>query len=189
MAPCLALHEVLFRAMEQSLAHEDDILQDCISLGGVPIPSDTRTFLLRDMFNYNISVIADEAANTYGSYPLRSANEALNAWRRNWDARRVRDVYSSDGSGAFSHPMNFWLLAKVLIVAHFFRNRVSSTGDSGSAGTDELSAFFRASKTANANDRIQAQLQVIQWLTMIRQHRDGRPLASESFLSQVMDGE
>ena len=177
--------------MEESLTHEDNIPQDHHFAEAVTTVTNAQDFL-QNIFAHDIVGIADEFVNKYGSYGLRQANNALNAWRRNWETRRVWDVFGNR-SGAFSHPMNFWLLAKLFIIVHFFRNRIpdSAVAGHGEAGLQDagLHAYFRARTSAHADDRIQAQVQVINWLMQIRKHQTGRPLASQNFLSQVMDGQ
>lgn len=181
---------MLFRAMEESLAHEDDIPQDHRFTEAVVTVANAQKFL-QSIWTHDIAGIADEFVDEYGSYRLRQANNALNAWRKNWDARRTWDVFGNK-SGSFSHPMNFWLLAKLFITVHFLRNRLpdSDTTGHGEAKLEsaDLRAFFKAKRSAHADDRIQAQIQVINWLMQIRKHQTGRPLASQSFLSEVMDG-
>ena len=170
--------------MEESLDHENNIPSAESSRTSDAVPN--HSYLLqRDLLNHNVANIANDVVTRYGSDAMKRANNALNAWRRNWDVRRIHDIYDERHS-AFTHPLNFWLLAKLFVVLHFFRNHVSRSDDDGQHQSPEFLAFARANDGI-ASGRIIVQLQVIEWLSRIRQRPDGQSLSAESFLAQVIN--
>ncbi len=170
--------------MEESLDDENNIPQDESEGNPVVIPT-LSSLLHRDLLNHDVAKIANDVVTKYGSEAMKRANAALDAWRRNWDVRRMQDIYDERNS-AFSHPLNFWLLAKLFVVLHFFRNHVSGNSFDGQQQNTEFLAFSYAND-GSASGRITVQLQVIDWLSRIRQRRDRQPLSAESFLSQVIN--
>jgi hypothetical protein len=186
----VALHSILFRAMEESLDDENNVPQD------EPVSSTQATdvnfsdLLNRDLLNYDIANIATKIVGKHGSAAIRRVDDALDAWLRNWNARRVRDIYDERHS-AFTHPLNFWLLAKLFLVLHFFRNRyhrhVPDMGEDGQPERNsELHAFYNSNNGA-AQGRLATQVQVIGWLSKLRRQREGSLLSGGSFLSEVLN--
>ena len=116
---------------------------------------------------------------------MKRVNDALNAWRRNWDVRKMHDIYDERNS-AFSHPLNFWLLAKLFVVLHFFRKHICSTADAGEHQSLEFLTLSCAND-GSASGKIKVQLQVIEWLSRLRMLPTGQLLSGESFLSQVIN--
>lgn len=193
--PLLGLHVVLFRIMEESGEFEDSL----------PAPGDRSSNLEAypklcplvycAVITDDVENLANEVVNNHGSDSMKRANNALNAWRKNWDDRKIRDIHQDDDTtSAFTHPLNFWVLAKLFIILHFFRNRVIS-GQDGSDGIggertaeeqrSELLTYYRA-KGGSTSEKLAVQVQIIGWLAKIRQQSDKHALGTESFLSQVL---
>lgn len=97
------------------------------------------------------------------------------------------EVYMTFTRKAIHLPIHytFWLLAKLFIVIHFYRNHVSSNADeelqikeslSSSSGSDEL-----------RSSGIIKQTQVAKWLWQIRQGQGSEPFPVEIYLSQVFN--
>jgi hypothetical protein len=187
----VALHSILFRAMEESLDDENVLPQDEPASSTPSTDVNVSDLLNRDLLNYDVANIANEIVAKYGSDAIRRVNDALDAWRRNWDARQLHDIYG-ERHVAFTHPFNFWLLAKLFIVLHFFRNRYHRftpvMGGDGAqpGGESELHAFFNPSN-GTAQDRLATQVQVIGWLSKFRRQREGSLLSVGSFLSEVLN--
>lgn len=122
----IALHSILFRTMEESLDDENNVPQlqpqdEHEQAQANAAYMNVSDLLTRNLANYDIANIANEMVAKYGSESMRRVNSYLDAWQRNWHARRIHDMYD-DRRGAFTHPMNFLLLAKLFIIVHFFRN-------------------------------------------------------------------
>ena len=160
--------------MEDSLDDEDDMTMTNLGPGS-QVP-DLTAMLRRELINHTVDRIADDIVAKCGSSNMKRVNNALTAWRVNWDARRTQDAYV-DKTTFFSHPLTFWRLAKLYVVLHFFRHQ--------SGQDSELFAF--SARSGEAGAKIHVQLQVIQWLWWLRQQKDGQQLATESFLSQVIN--
>ena len=181
----LGLHVILYRAMEESLDHENNICNSPTSEIPVSTPASLSKLLRHDLLNHHIVKITNDLVDRQGSDAMKRANAALDAWHRNWDLRKSRDIYGERNS-AFSHPLNFWLLAKIFIVLHFFRNHPSIISNNQQQQDTEFFAFFDTND-GTASKRIAVQLQVIDWLSRIRHRREREPLSAESFLSQVFN--
>jgi hypothetical protein len=192
----IALHNILFRAMEESLDDENTVPHDEPTFFTQATGVNFWDLLNRDLLNYDIANIANKIVGKHGSAAIRRIDDALDAWLRNWNARRVQDIYDERHS-AFAHPVNFWLLAKLFIVLHFFRNRydrhVLGMGEGGQSERDsELYAFYN-SNNGTAQGKLALQVQVIGWLSKLRRQREGSlvsggSLASGgSFLSEVLN--
>ncbi|KFY87816.1 hypothetical protein V498_07018 [Pseudogymnoascus sp. VKM F-4517 (FW-2822)] len=185
----VALHSVLFRAMEESLDDENNVPLDEATSSTQSADVNFSDLLNRDLLNYDIANIATKIVGKYGSAAIRRVDDALDAWLRNWNARRIRDIYD-ERHGAFTHPLNFWLLAKLFLVLHFFRNRyqgrVPGIGEDGQPERDsELHAFYN--NNGAAQGRLAIQMQVIGWLSKLRKQREGSLLSGGSFLSEVLN--
>jgi hypothetical protein len=172
----IALHRRIFHVMDESLDRENNIPS---SSEFSDVVSNLSTLLL----NHDVANIADEIVNKYGSEAMKRANSALSAWRRNWDLRRIHDVHDKDNTSAFSHPLNFWVLAKLFLVLHFFRNHTSA-----STGGKQDSEFLLFSQNAacTIDTKIRLQVQVINWLSKIRRRQHTDLLPAEDFMSQVI---
>ncbi|KAK9364431.1 hypothetical protein V1509DRAFT_643697 [Lipomyces kononenkoae] len=187
----IALHNILFRAMEESLDDENNVPEDERASSNQGTDVNFSDLLNRDLLNYDIANIANRIVAAYGSDAIRRVNDALDAWLRNWNARRVHDMYD-EKHGAFTHPLNFWLLAKLFLVLHFFRNRyhryLPGLGEDGPPDREglELHAFYN-SDNGTAQGRLTIQVQVIGWLSKLRRQREGSLLSAGSFLSQVLN--
>ena len=184
----MALHSMLFRAMEESLDDENSLPQDGPASSTNASDTILSALLNRDLLDYDVANVADEIVGKYGSDAIRSVNHALNAWLANWNARRVHDMYH-ENHVAFTHPFNFWLLAKLFLVLHFFRNRYPISGiiqDGQPERDSELQGFYNPS-SGTARDRLNTQVQVIGWLSMFRRQREGSLLSAGSFLSKVLN--
>lgn len=186
----VALHSILFRAMEESLDDENNVPQDEPASSTQATDVNFSDLLNRDLLNYDIANIATKIVGKHGSAAIRRVDDALDAWLRNWNARRVRDIYDERHS-AFTHPLNFWLLAKLFLVLHFFRNRyhrhVPDMGEDGQPERNsELHAFYNSNNGA-AQGRLATQVQVIGWLSKLRRQREGSLLSGGSFLSEVLN--
>lgn len=185
----MALHNVLFRAMEESLDDENNVPLDEVTSSVQSTDVNFSDLLNRDLLNYDIANIATKIVGKYGSAAIRRVDDALDAWLRNWNARRMRDIYD-ERHGAFTHPLNFWLLAKLFLVLHFFRNRyqghVPGMGEDSQPERDsELHAFYN--NNGAAQGRLAIQMQVIGWLSKLRRQREGSLLSGGSFLSEVLN--
>ncbi|KFY57793.1 hypothetical protein V496_06340 [Pseudogymnoascus sp. VKM F-4515 (FW-2607)] len=185
----VALHSVLFWAMEESLDDENNVPLDEATSSTQSADVNFSDLLNRDLLNYDIANIATKIVGKYGSAAIRRVDDALDAWLRNWNARRIRDIYD-ERHGAFTHPLNFWLLAKLFLVLHFFRNRyqgrVPGIGEDGQPERDsELHAFYN--NNGAAQGRLAIQMQVIGWLSKLRKQREGSLLSGGSFLSEVLN--
>lgn len=192
LAIIVALHSILFRAMEESLDDENNVPQNEPASSTQATDINFSDLLNRDLhlLNYNIANIANEIVGKHGSGAIRRVDDALNAWLRNWNARQVHDIYDERHS-AFTHPLNFWLLAKLFLVLHFFRNRyhrhIPGIGEDGQPERDsELHAFYDSNNGA-AHGRLATQVQVIGWLSKLRRQREGSLLSGGSFLSEVLN--
>ncbi|KAI5786450.1 hypothetical protein DFH27DRAFT_259364 [Peziza echinospora] len=194
LAIIIALHSVLFRVMEESLDDENNMPQNdepasssSTQAAGVNLSDLLNHNFELHLLNYNIANIANEIVGKHGSGSIKRVNDALDAWLRNWNARKVQDIYDERHS-AFTHPLNFWLLAKLFLVLHFFRNRYQrNTGEDGQGERDsDLHAFYNVNKGA-AHDRLETQVQVIGWLSKLRRQREGSLLSGGSFLSEVLN--
>ena len=174
---------MLFHAMEESLEDEDNI-PNIRSLDNPDAIPDLSTLLYNNLLNHDIPNIANDVVSKWGSDMMKRCNNCLNAWRRNWDARRVHDVHGEQNT-AFGHPVNFWLLAKLFVVLHFFRNKVSSTPATHLRQDSEF-LNFSCANDGTRSGKIQMQMQVLDWLSRIR-HRKTTLLPSESFLALVID--
>lgn len=115
---------------------------------------------------------------------MKRANHALNVWRLNWDLRSVHDVYDEKNS-AFNHPLNYWLLARLFVVLHFFRNHNYELEDSTPPNAEF--AAFSSANGRTATGKIRIQREVVKWLARIRQRQEGETLSAENFLSQVIN--
>ncbi|KFY78179.1 hypothetical protein V499_02615 [Pseudogymnoascus sp. VKM F-103] len=185
----VALHNVLFRAMEESLDDENNVPLDDATSSTQSTDVNFSDLLNRDLLNYDIANIASKIVGKYGSASIRRVDDALDAWLRNWNARLRRDIYD-ERHGAFTHPLNFWLLAKLFVVLHFFRNRyqgnVPDMGEDGQPQRDsELHAFYN--NNGAAQGRLAIQMQVIGWLSKLRKQREGSLLSGGSFISEVLN--
>jgi hypothetical protein len=181
----IALHHMLFRVMEESLDDENNVPLDEFT---DPTDVNVSNLLNLDLLNYDVANIARKIVGKHGSAAIRGVDGALDAWLRNWNARRMHDIYD-ERHCAFTHPLNFWLLAKLFLVLHFFRNQchrhVSSVGDQPERDSG-LHAFFN-SNNGSAQDKLAAQVQVIGWLSKIRKQQKGSLLSGGSFLSEVLN--
>lgn len=148
--------------------------------------SNLSNLLYRDLLNHNIVNIANELVNQYGSSEMRRTNVVLNLWHRNWLSRRVNDTHDQQNR-AFSHPLNFWLLAKLFVVLHFFRHCISDTSENMELQNPEMLAFL--SEDESIVGKIRSQVQIIIWLSRIRQGQGMKPSSTRSFLSQVISVE
>ncbi|KFY34486.1 hypothetical protein V494_06721 [Pseudogymnoascus sp. VKM F-4513 (FW-928)] len=186
----VALHSVLFRTMEESLDDENNVPLDDANSNSSNQSTEVNfsDLLNRDLLNYDIANIASRIVGKYGSPTIRRVDDALDAWLKNWNARRVRDMYD-ERHGAFTHPLNFWLLAKLFLVLHFFRNRyqgqVPGMDENGQPRDSELHAFYN--NNGAAQGRLAIQMQVIGWLSKLRRQREGNLLSGGSFLSEVLN--
>ena len=171
--------------MEESLDYENNICNSSASEIPVSTPESLSKLLHHDLLNHHIANIANDLVDRQGSDAMKRVNAALDAWHRNWDLRKSRDIYGKRNS-AFSHPLNFWLLAKVFVVLHFFRNHPWIIDNNKKQQETEFLAFFDAND-GTSSKRIAVQLQIIDWLSRIRHRRETEPLSAESFLSQVFN--
>lgn len=186
----VALHSILFRAMEESLDDENNLPQDEPASSTQSTDVRFSDLLNGGLLNYDVANIANEIVAKYGSDAIKRVNDALNAWLRNWDARRAHDIYN-ERHIAFTHPFNFWLLAKLFVVLHFFRHRYHRdiTGmdkDGQPEGDSGLHAFYNPNN-GTAQDRLATQVLVIGWLSKFRKQREGSLLSVGSFLSEVLN--
>lgn len=177
--------------MEESLDDENNVPQDETGSSTQETDMNLSNLLNRDFLNYDVANIANNIVDKYGSVSIRRVNNALDAWLRNWNARRVRDIYDERHT-AFTHPLNFFLLAKLFLVLHFFRNRyqrhASVIGEDGQPEQDsELHHFYNNSNNGAAQGRLKTQMQVIGWLSKLRRQREGGLLSAGSFLSEVLN--
>lgn len=164
----MAIHSILFRAMEQELDPESMIPPG--------IATSTVSELLQlSVPGEQVAAAADHLTSQYGSPALVQVNATLDAWRRNWDARKQHDHYS-DVEDGFVHPLNFWYLAKLFILVHLKRGHASND--------DDVAALYRDKSLQNT---LQTQLRVIGWMRRLRQVHGGGLASSGSFLSQVIN--
>lgn len=174
--------------MEESLDHENNIPKPG-SLQSPEVIPNLSTLLQRDLLNHDIANIANDVVAKYGSESMKHANNSLNAWRRNWDVRRMHDVHEKDGGDAsFGHPLNFWLLAKLFVVLHFFRHHIM-TGPNRKGNEHQDSEFlaFSCASDGTVDAKIRAQIQVVNWLSRIRRRgQDADLLPAEGFMSQII---
>ena len=172
------LHELCVHTMEQSLDDENIFPQGSEHGLSTPAASPITRILDNDLANGDIADIANDLVEKYGSRSIQHANNTLNAWRRNWGARKIRDLIKDDDCRAFNHPLGFWFLLKLLIVLHFFRN------DDGSNNLQQ-SNMMRA-YSVSTSDRLIVQERVIGWLSRIRRIGNSGSLPSPIYLSHVL---
>ena len=183
----VGLHNVLYRAMEESLDDEDIVLYDeDQSLADADV---RLTYLLnREILTYDVAKSANEIVSKYGSDSIRRANDAFDAWLRNWNARREVDMYD-ERHGAFTHPLNFWLLAKLFLVLHFLRDRYrpGAAPEGHPNPNSVLGSFYNSNSNGSAQSKLATQVQVIGWLAKFRKQQQESLLSSGSSLSAVLN--
>lgn len=179
----LGLHDDLANFIEARLDHENIMPTQQPSQQPTVTP-DLSNILSRDLHTHEIANIANEIVDQNGSGEMKRINNSLNSWHRNWISRRVSDDHDEQNS-AFSHPLNFWLLAKLFIVLHFFRHQSSGPGGNGELQNPEVLAFL--GEDATTSGKIRVQVQIIEWLSRIRRRQAAMPSAVESFLSRVIN--
>jgi hypothetical protein len=170
--------------MEESLDHDNKIPQS----GPIGHPESTSylsTLLDGSLLDHDVASIANDVVARYGSEAMRGINNDLNCWRRNWDARRLHDVHAERNTH-FSHPLNFWILAKLFVVLHFFRHYVPSPTDHSLQPNRGFFAFS-SGNDGTTRGKIKRQAQVVDWLSRIRRQQDAQPLMAECFMSQVIN--
>jgi hypothetical protein len=178
----LGLHDDLANFIEASLDHENTMPTQQ-PLQNPRMTLNLSNILYRDLHTHEIANIADEIVNQNGSGDMKRINDSFNSWHRNWIARRVSDTHAEENS-AFSHPLNFWLLAKLFIVLHFFRNRVLDPRGNGEMQTQEVLTFL--GEDTSTSGKIRVQVQIVEWLSRIRRRQAVLPSSGESFLSRVI---
>lgn len=144
---------------------------------------DLSNILHCDLHTHEIANIANEIVKQRGSGEMKRLNDSLNSWHRNWIARRLRDTHNEQIT-AFSHPLNFWLLAKLFIVLHFFRHQISDSRANRELETPEVLDFFGEDTTTSG--KIRVQVQIVEWLSRIRRRQAVMPSSAQSFLSRVI---
>lgn len=163
LATIVALHSVLFRTMEESLDDENNVPQlqpqdEHQHAQAQAAYMNVSDLLTRNLADYDIANIANEIVAKYGSESMQRVNSYLDAWQRNWHARRLHDMYD-ERRGAFTHPMNFLLLAKLFIILHFFRNCYHPQPQHAQTVSPEAAVSSAASGVMRADDVHQPQPQ------------------------------
>lgn len=183
----IALHYMLFQMMQESLDFENVVPKD----HGVASSEEIRRNLV-DLVGgngavYNIAEVANDLVMKYGFDGIKRINQALDAWKRNWDNRQRHDVHGENHT-AFSHPINFWMLAKLFIVLHFFRNQYINTDSTElfDSSHDKGLHLFYTMDRSKTDSRLAIQGYIIGWLSLIRRQKGDRQLTTGSFLSQVL---
>ena len=169
--------------MEANLEHENTI--------PAPIHSDSslETFnitkiLQEQLNNHTIVDLANDLVSRYGTDSIKRANNAFDTWRRVWDSRNIYDMYDGCNS-AFGHPLNFFLLAKLFIVLHFLRNCDTEDFDGHERDKIEFMAYHNAVND-NMGSKMTAQVQVINWLSRLRQQPGIEASQQNNIVSQVI---
>lgn len=171
-------------AIDASL-DKDNIVPVAISSEGYPIKPNLSELLIDQLATHEIDDIANDFVSKHGTDSFKHVNNALNIWRTMWDSRQIRDIYDESNS-AFSHPLNFYLLAKLFIVLHFLRDRMIDEGFTGQQTEKDELVTYCGAKDGTMSSKIRMQEQVINWLSRLRRSHS-EPLQAPNLVSQVIN--